>query len=44
MHCVEFKNRLSLLGEEERKYVYTLTLVEAVEYLKKLVIVGDVYA
>lgn len=34
MHCLEFKNKLSLLNEEERKYIYTLTLVQAVEYLK----------
>ncbi len=34
MHCLEFKNKLSLLNEEEKKYIYTLTLVEAVEYLK----------
>lgn len=34
MHCLEFKSRLSLLNEDEKKYVYTLTLIEAVEYLK----------
>ncbi len=34
MHCLEFKNKLNLLNEEEKKYIYSLTLVEAVEYLK----------
>ncbi len=34
MHYLEFKNRLSLLDEEERRYIYTLTVGEAIEYLK----------
>ncbi len=34
MHCIEFKKKLNLLNEKEREYVYTLTLIEAVEYLK----------
>ncbi len=33
MHCLEFKKRLNSLNEKDKKYVYTLTLMDAVNYL-----------
>lgn len=33
MKFFEFKRRLNLLNEEEKNFIYKLTLIEAVNYL-----------
>lgn len=36
MKFFEFKRRLNLLNEDEKKFVYQLTLVDAVNFLKTI--------
>lgn len=34
MHFLEFKRKFSLLNEEEKEFVYKLTLEDAINFLK----------
>lgn len=34
MHFLEFKRRMNLLTAEEKKYIYQLSLIDAINYLK----------
>ena len=36
MHFLEFKRKFSLLNEEEREFVYKLTLEDAINFLKTI--------
>ncbi|WP_199488479.1 hypothetical protein [Fusobacterium nucleatum] len=36
MHFLEFKKRFSLLNEEEREFIYKLTLEDAINFLKTI--------
>lgn len=35
MHFLEFKRRMNLLTAKEKEFIYSLTLIEAVNYLKE---------
>ena len=34
MHFLEFKRKFSLLNEEEKEFIYKLTLEDAINFLK----------
>ena len=36
MHFLEFKRKFSLLNEEEREFIYKLTLEDAINFLKTI--------
>lgn len=36
MHYTEFKRRFNLLSEEERSYIYKLTVEDAINFLKTI--------
>lgn len=36
MRFYEFKRKMSLLSKKEKEYLYKLTLIEAVDYLKAI--------
>ena len=36
MHFLEFKRKFSLLNEEEKEFIYKLTLEDAINFLKTI--------
>ena len=36
MHFLEFKRKFNLLNEEEREFIYKLTLEDAINFLKTI--------
>ena len=39
MHFLEFKRKFSLLNEEEKEFIYKLTLEDAINFLKTIYLV-----